>query len=130
MAPRNPCAPPRPADDEDDEPLHGKTGANGKLPASSIFDLAGRQANARRPIGWPGTKDSSAGEAISPANGSQKPDDGAATPAAKAGSDFRVGLFSDGALRLEWRGQIIDLEREQTEQLVRFLDRLAPEVAA
>lgn len=43
---------------------------------------------------------------------------------------FRCALFNDGELRIEWRGQVIDLEREQTEQLVRFLDRLAPEVAA
>jgi len=48
------------------------------------------------------------------------------TPAAAA-APFRVGLFSDGQLRIEWRGQIVELEREQTEELVRFLDRLGAE---
>lgn len=138
----------------------------------------------RSPLFWSvrdHTKNGCAGEATSPANGSQKPDGDAAIPPARAGretppkganrdasteqshgaagsesppgrgdnvapalgaapaftpaaagpsGDFRCALFSDGELRIEWRGQIIELEPECTRELVAYLDRLAPGATA
>ena len=107
---------PRPFDAEDDEPLNGAPHANGKLPASSIFDLAMRQV--KQP---PAAKPPEAPPKVPPPPAAAKP---TAILMANA-TKFRVGLFSDGELRIEWRGLVIELEREQTEQLVRFLDRLA-----
>jgi len=54
---------------------------------------------------------------------------GQAAAAAPSG-DFRCALFSDGELRIEWRGQIIELEPAHTRQLVAYLDRLALEPTA
>ena len=36
-------------------------------------------------------------------------------------------VLGSAQVRIEWRGQIVELEREQTEELVRFLDRLRVE---
>lgn len=50
--------------------------------------------------------------------------------AAPAAGRFRCGLFSDGELCIESDGQTLKLRRQETEQLVAFLDRLARESGA
>lgn len=58
------------------------------------------------------------------------PAEGEATPSAVPGRAPRYGLFSDGALAIESAAGVIDLEPEETRQLVEYLIGCRPQIAA